>query len=181
MEKGPDILENPNKYYARRKTRAFTMNMDGSDIYALNDAGYFSHFIWKRNDVITAYGTTEDSDKRAFYEFKDKTKAYKIVDAEKMPNNGHNTYVPGSNYEWILNDTYPLGDKRTQELYLYHQPGKRRIDLGNFYEPASFKGEWRCDLHPRCTPDGKYVIFDSTHESNQRQMYMVKIEDIIKN
>jgi hypothetical protein len=96
-----------------------------------------------------------------------------------MPNNGHNTYVPGTNYDWILNDTYPQGENQIQELYLYHQPSKKRVDLGNFHEPNSFKGEWRCDLHPRCTPDGKYVIFDSTHEGNLRQMYMVKIEDII--
>ena len=179
MEKGPDILENPDKYYSKRKTRAFTMNMDGSDIYALNDSGYFSHFIWKGNEVITAFSTTEDSDKKAFYEFKDKTKEYKIINPNKMPHNGHNTYVPGTNYDWILNDTYPQGENRIQELYLYHQPSKKRVDLGNFHEPISFKGEWRCDLHPRCTPDGKYVIFDSTHEGNQRQMYMVKIEDII--
>jgi len=182
MEKGPDILENPDKYYSKpHLTRVFTINMDGSDIYALNDGGLFSHFIWKGNDVITAWAITEDSDKRAFYEFKDKTKGYKIIDPDKMPVNGHNTYVPGTNYEWILNDTYPQGEKRMQELYLYHVPTKKRIDLGNFYEPISFKGEWRCDLHPRCTPDGKYVIFDSTHEGDQRQMYMVKIEDIIKN
>jgi len=183
IEKGPDILENPDKYYSKYKTRAFTINMDGSDIYPLNDSGSFSHFIWKGNDIITAWAKTEDSDKNAFYEFKDKTKKYKIIDPKKMPSNGHNTYVPGSNYEWILNDTYPQGESRKQELYLYHQPSKRRIDLGRFYEPISFKNqissEWRCDLHPRCTPDGKYVIFDSTHEGNQRQMYMVKIEDII--
>lgn len=181
MEQGPDILENLNKYYDRRKTRAFTIKIDGSDIYALNDAGLFSHFIWKGNDIITAYGTPEDSEKIGFYDFKDKTKEYKLIDAEKMPVDGHNTYVPDTNYEWILNDTYPQGKQRTQELYLYHVPTKKRIDLGDFYEPPKFKGEWRCDLHPKCTPDGKYVIFDSTHEDNKRQMYLVKIDDIIKN
>ena len=97
-----------------------------------------------------------------------------------MTRNGHNTYVPNTNYEWILNDTYPVGKERLQELYLFHIPTKRKVSLGKFHEPARFTGEWRCDLHPRCDQQGDRVFFDSTHEGDKRQMYMVDISRIVR-
>ena len=96
-----------------------------------------------------------------------------------MTHNGHNTYVPNTNYQWILNDTYPLGDAREQELYLFHVPTGKKVALGKFHEPTKFKGEWRCDLHPRCDQAGQRVFFDSTHIGNKRQIYMVDIREIV--
>ncbi|NJN28672.1 MAG: hypothetical protein HC819_23190 [Cyclobacteriaceae bacterium] len=109
-----------------------------------------------------------------------KSKNYEIVGEEDMTQNGHNTYVPNTNDEWILNDTYPQGIERLQELYLYHVPTKRKVSLGRFHVPAQFTGEWRCDLHPRCNPQGTRVFFDSTHIGGKRQIYSINIEDIVK-
>ena len=159
------------------KTRAFTGNTDGGDLYMLTDSGYFSHFIWKTDDIITAHAAPKRGDKRAFYEFTDETNKARLIGEEKMDRNGHNTYVPGTNQEWILNDTYP-DDNREQTLYIYHVPSDRKVVLGKFYEPPQFDGEWRCDLHPKCN-DGKHVIFDSTHEGDTRQMYMVDISSVV--
>jgi Tol biopolymer transport system component len=58
---------------------------------------------------------------------------------------------------------------------LYHIPTDKRVELGRFNSPDVYKGEWRCDLHPRFSPDGKKVIIDSTHEGKGRQMYLVDI------
>jgi hypothetical protein len=57
-------------------------------------------------------------------------------------------------------------------------PTDRRIDLGQFLSPPGYTGEWRCDLHPRFSPDGKKVVIDSTHEGNGRQMYLIDIKDV---
>ena len=170
--------QNPG-FSGKYLTRAITANTDGSEIYPLNDSGGFSHFIWKGDDVIAAWARPEDSDINAFYRFFDKSKKYEIINPREMPLNGHNTYIPNTNYEWILNDTYPLGPNRLQELYLYHVPTKRRVDLGKFHEPQRFNGEWRCDLHPRSDQQGKRVFFDSTH-SGKRQMYMINIDQVVK-
>ncbi len=69
-----------------------------------------------------------------------------------MTVNGHCTYLPGN--QWILNDTYPDSD-RNQHLYLYHVESGRRVPLGSFHAPEAYRGEWRCDLHPRSSPDGR--------------------------
>ncbi len=178
MKKEPDWV---SKYVSRKHvTRAVTANVDGSGIYVLNDSGYFSHFIWKDNEVVAAWAMPEDNDREAFYRFFDKTKNYELIAPEKMPYNGHNTYVPNTNNEWILNDTYPLGEERLQHLYLFHVPTKKRVDLGSFHQPPKFYSEWRCDLHPRCDQQGKRVFFDSTHNDDQRQMYMIDIEKIVR-
>lgn len=160
-------------------TRAITANTDGSDLYALNDSGLFSHFIWKGDDTICAWASPNAGGPAGFYEFRDRSHEYLAVGAGIMTVDGHNTYVPNTNNEWILCDTYPQGDERMQELYLFHVPTQRKVSLGKFHEPEQFTGEWRCDLHPRCDQQGKRVFFDSTHLGDQRQMYMVDISGIV--
>lgn len=160
-------------------TRAITANIDGTELYPLNDSGEFSHFIWRGDDQICAWAIPDDSDEAGFYLFNDKSKIYEAVGAGIMTHNGHNTYVPNTNYEWILNDTYPQGPERLQELYLFHVPTQRKVSLGKFHEPAEYTGEFRCDLHPKTSPDGRLVIFDSTHGGDGRQIYTVNISNII--
>ncbi|MFW5774332.1 MAG: hypothetical protein ACOCWD_06590 [Tangfeifania sp.] len=65
-------------------------------------------------------------------------------------------------------------------MYLYHVPTRRKVILGEFFEPEKFQGEWRCDLHPRCDQQGNRVFFDSTHKGGKRQMYMIDIEKIVR-
>jgi len=159
-------------------TRLFTADVNGESPYMLDPSGNTSHFIWRDPQHICAW-TQPEGKKAAFYLFKDQTQEIEIVGDGKMTVNGHNTYLPNSGNAWILNDTYPDKEDRKQTLYLYHVPTDRKIVLGRFYEPPEFTGEWRCDLHPRANQDGTKVIFDSTHENNQRQMYMVDISEIV--
>lgn len=160
-------------------TRMFTANKDGKDLYVLDPSGHTSHFIWRDPQHICAWTKPADHP-WGFYLFEDKTHNFYIVGEDKMTVNGHNTYVPHTNHEWILNDTYPdqnLGRKQT--LYLYHVPTDKKVMLGRFYEPPVFRGEWRCDLHPRCNQQGTAVFFDSTHRGGKRQMYKIDIADIV--
>ena len=97
----------------------------------------------------------------------------------KAPN-GHESYIPGTNNEWMVTDTYPQGAKREQILYLVHIPTHRFIPLARLVAPNSYKGHWRCDLHPFISRDGKKVFVQSPHGGNGRQIYMVDIEKIIR-
>lgn len=161
-------------------TRMVTANLDGSDKYILDPSGNTSHFIWREPNEVCMW-TKPVGKEWGFYLLTDQTDKIKPVGENTMVVNGHNTYVPNTNYEWILNDTYPQGDERLQELYLYHVPTSRKVSLGKFHEPKAYTGEWRCDLHPRSSQDGKFVIFDSTHGGDGRQMYMVDISSIVGN
>ena len=93
-----------------------------------------------------------------------------------MTKNGHCTYLPAN--EWILNDTYPDRD-RLQHPYLFHVATGRKVPLGHFYSPPEYKGEWRCDTHPRFSPDGRMVVIDSPHTGTGRQLHLIDISGIV--
>jgi hypothetical protein len=156
-------------------TRLFTINADGSDPYVLDPLGRTSHFVWRDPKNVFAWAFHPSHGDR-FYLFHDKTRDVEVVGEEKMPVNGHNTYLPNHGNEWVLNDTYPDKERR-QHPYLYHVPSDRRFPLGHFYSPATYTGEWRCDTHPRASRDGKLVCIDSPH-NHGRQLYLIDASEI---
>ena len=91
--------------------------------------------------------------------------------------NGHQTYIPGTSNQWLVADTYPQGRSRDQIFYLYHVPTRRFVLLGRF--PSTYRGEWRCDSHPRLSRDGKLVMIDSPHGGNGRQQYLIDISQLL--
>ncbi|HEY1052960.1 MAG TPA: hypothetical protein VGE39_24490 [Prosthecobacter sp.] len=158
-------------------TRLFTATADGSDLYDLDPLGKTSHFVWRDPQHVFAWAFHPSHGDR-FYLYKDRTRQVEVVGKDKMPVNGHNTYLPGTNNEWVLNDCYP-NKQRMQIPYLYHIPTDRRVDLGQFYSPSLYTGEWRCDTHPRSSRDGKLVCIDSPH-NHGRQMYLIDVSGITK-
>ena len=166
-----------NKIRSNYTTLMFTAGVDGKDVYLLDPSGKTSHFIWKDPNHITAW-TRPVGMKQGFYEFEDRTSNIRRVGEGVMKVNGHNTFLSGTNNEWILNDTYPQGEAREQVPYLYHERTNKRIDLGRFHEPIAYKGEWRCDTHPRSSNDGKMICIDSTHGGNGRQIYLIDLKGL---
>jgi len=79
--------------------------------------------------------------------------------------------------EWLVADTYPHGPQREQILYLQHAPTGGFVLLGRF--PSTYGGEWRCDLHPRVSRDGRLIIVDSPHGGDGRQQHVIDISPIL--
>jgi hypothetical protein len=96
-----------------------------------------------------------------------------------MTLNGHNTYLPIGDGRWILNDTYPDSKTRRQTPYLYHVPTRKRYNLGHFYLAPEYSGEWRCDLHPRSSNDGRTIAIDSPHGGDGRQVWLLDVSEIV--
>ncbi len=157
-------------------TRMFTIGSDGSDPYVLDPYGKTSHFIWRDPEHVLAWAW-HPSHEEKFYLFRDQTEEAEVVAPEAMPLNGHCTYLPGN--QWILNDTYP-DEGRLQHPYLYEVASGRRVPLGHFLSPPDYTGEWRCDNHPRFSPDGKKVVIDSPHGGAGRQLYLIDISGIVE-
>jgi hypothetical protein len=155
-------------------TRMFTCKPDGTDLFVLDPYGDTSHFIWRDPAHVLAWARHPSSGNR-FYLYKDKTEEVSVVGEGVMTVNGHCTYLPGN--RWILNDTYP-DRERKQNVYLYEVATNRRVPLGHFLSPPEYTGEWRCDTHPRFSPDGKLVTIDSPHAGG-RQIYLIDIAAIV--
>jgi hypothetical protein len=159
-------------------TRMLTMGLDdGSRPYVLDPSGMTSHFIWKNDEVATMW-TRPLGLPDGFYEMTDFTDKIRRVGETKMRVNGHNTYLPAPYDEWILNDCYPDAKTSRQTVYLYHPPSDRRIDLGHFPSPGAYRGEWRCDTHPRASRDGHMIAIDSPH-SQGRQVHLLDIRELL--
>jgi Tol biopolymer transport system component len=90
-----------------------------------------------------------------------------------MPLDGHCSYSPDAARRRIANDTYPDAE-RHRTLYLYDTATGTRTDLARCYSPPELANDFRVDLHPRWSRDGRSLCFDSAHEGS-RQLYVVDL------
>lgn len=159
-------------------TRMFTASPEGKELRVIDPSGDTSHFIWRDPQHILAW-TSHPSHGFGFYLFEDRQGGtVEIVGPEAMQANGHCTYLPGN--AWILNDSYPQGEERRQQLYLYQIATHRRVELGQYPSPPAYgPAEWRCDLHPCSSPDGRSVLIESPHGGEGRQLYLVDISAVV--
>lgn len=159
-------------------TRMFTINPDGTDPFIIDPSGFTSHFVWRDPTHICAY-TKPENQVSGFYILEDKTARIEKIATDKMPVNGHQTYIPGKNNEWLMSDNYRNKTNPNQTPFLYHIPTDRRIDLGDFPAGNEYVGEWRCDLHPRSSNDGRFACIDSPHGGNGRQLYLLDLSGVM--
>lgn len=188
-------------------TRLLTANLDGSDLYLLAE-GMVSHLCWRNSRQILAWArrpsiATHARQQGLFAKplfrsvlnwarhqergwirqhvigdslllFTDRTPDVKAVGVGILMEDGHCTYSPDG--QWILTDTYP--DQHGQRtLIVYHCESRSRFDVGTF-DSSVLEGPMRCDLHPRWSPTGTEVCFDSLHEGT-RQIYVMHASSAI--
>jgi hypothetical protein len=160
-------------------TRLITSNMDGSDLRIVIPNGYASHFIWRDATHILAQAKDWLGNKEwGNFLFQDKASGIvSEIGHGVLDNGGHLSYL--NQNEWILNDTYPKGTRRIQTPHLYHIATARRIDLGHFPLPQEYKGEWRCDCHPRISPDQRWVCIDAPDGAQGRQLHLIDIQGLM--
>jgi hypothetical protein len=156
-------------------TRLITADPDGRALHVLDPHGKTSHYIWRDPRRILAWAYHPSRGEK-FYLYEDRTDRVEVVAPDVMVENGHCTYLAGGRF--VLNDTYP--DRgRLQHPYLYDLETGRRHGLGDFRSPPEYTGEWRCDTHPRSSPDGRSVAIDSPHGGEGRQLYLIDVSAIV--
>jgi hypothetical protein len=50
--------------------------------------------------------------------------------------------------------------------------------VADFFMPPEYQGEWRCDLHPRSSRNGKYVAVDAPFENTGRQVILIDVSPV---
>lgn len=162
----------------RFSTRMFSMDADGREPFVLIPHGKVSHFVWRDAQHVTAYAWYPPANDWRFCVFQDRSEQVEVIGENILRGDGHITYVAGTQDQWALNDTYP-DQQRLQHPHLFHLPTKRRVPLDHCLSPPEYQGEWRCDLHPGSSRDGRYVLFDSPHGGQGRQVYLVDISQLV--
>jgi hypothetical protein len=156
-------------------TRMFTIKRDGTGLHCVADDDMVSHFIWRNESQILAWARDVEIGNR-FFLYTDESNEKEIIGDEVLTRDGHCTYSPDG--EWICIDTYP--DKEQMQHLMLYRPSDGKMEyLGKFFRPKPETNEFRCDLHPGWSRDGRYLCIDSMHTDDQRQMYLIEVSGIV--
>ncbi|WP_216638557.1 hypothetical protein [Endozoicomonas arenosclerae] len=159
----------------RRFDRLLLSDSEGKLLKVLSDNEMVSHCCWLDNNTVLGY-LRGPSNKDAYWLIDCNTgKFTSFLDgALDQFGDGH----PSANGDYVITDTYP--DKsRMQQLILVNWKASQVRVLGEFFHGFDYTGETRCDLHPRFSPDGKTVYFDSVF-SSERKLYSMNIESVFQ-
>lgn len=156
--------------FGKKYTRLLTCDLTGKNLYNLLDEDMISHCNWKNTKEILAWAHTKEGG-NSYYLLKDKTKNRCKFGENILIKDGHPSYSPDG--KLFLTDSYPTF-KRKQEIYLGDEKGKNIKKIGEIYANLKYNNEMRCDLHPRFSPNGKYISFDGTIDK-KRQVYILEI------
>jgi hypothetical protein len=155
----------------RRFDRLMIASADGMEIKLLASNGMVSHSCWVNNNTVLSYLRGDDG-KDAYWLIDLDSGRFKRFSNKVLDElgDGH-PHVCG---EWFVTDTYP--DKsRMQKLILCNWRTNEVVEAGEFFHDFEYSGETRCDLHPRLSPDGTQVYFDSVF-SGKRQLYCLELK-----
>lgn len=157
----------------KRWTRLVTCDIDGTNIYISNTSGMVSHFDWDKEHGILAYCQVDGID--GHFIFSD----YKMESAKrvggKINSDGHQSYIPNTNY--FVTDTYP-DRRRYAKIYKINIENDAVKLIADIKSPKKYQSpdlyrHWACDLHPRVSPSGKWLCFDSVH-TGKRALCIIK-------
>ncbi len=162
------------KENSRRMSRLLTADINGDNTCILEDERTVSHYTWKTNTELLVTSSQPGSAGLQYRLYKDIHGENYVVGQNILNEDGHPSYLP--NQDYILTDTYPdkCGDRK---LLLYNTKKHTLLEIANFDSPLSFKGEVRCDLHPRLSHCGKLVCADIVYKG-KRSMVVTSIENI---
>ncbi len=151
-----------------KHTIMVTASLDSGELRLVTDLSA-SHFDWQTARTIVGWVTMNEGDH--FYRIDDATGAYELVRPDVLTRNGHNSFTKDGT--WMLTDTGP-DENDLQSLMLWNMAEERLVELGQFLAPPPYRGEVRCDMHPRWSRDETQVCFDSIHEGT-RQVYVMDV------
>jgi len=159
-----------------RNTTAFTVNKDGTNLRRCFPDGWGgSHFDWLTEDdlMITAKYKAKGDGHVLFTVDRDN---YRRLGNGLLDYDGHGAFSPDG--KWMVTDTYPSKALYEQKLYLMNMKTEAVLPLGRYVHPPVFRENGKdaaCDLHPRWSPKGDMIGFNSIH-TGQRQAYIIKLK-----
>ena len=146
-----------------QRTRLVVFDLQTNTINVSPTTGMVSHYVWNENNGIVAYCRTENVDSHVY--FQDPTMhEWKRCGYPKLNSDGHHHFIDEDTF---VVDTYP--DKyRHMKLWKVNIKTDEVTLLADVksmkqYVNPDDNHNWKCDLHPRISHDGKLACFDSTH------------------
>ncbi len=157
----------------QRKTHLFIIEMDGSGLNLLQEAGEASHPTWRsKTELFTTVNFFKDGRETKYftYDLKDGRK-YEICHP-KLNVDSHPNFSPAHSNIFV-GDTYPdyRGDRH---LYVFDIKSNEYNQIGSVYGPV-LNGIKR-DLHPRWDRRGEYICIDMPNNTNTQTISIIRYD-----
>lgn len=158
--------------YMKRWTRIMIYDLQKKTLIALPSQNSGSHYVWNHKNQIIASCIIDGNSCHVLFDMND-IDNYHIIARTILNSDGHQSFINDTSF---VTDTYP--DKyRMAKIY------KTDIETGNVellvsvyspkkFQTKDFKCHIACDLHPRVSPSGKYICFDSPR-TGKRGLYVM--------
>jgi len=161
----------------RWKTFLFTSSLDGGDAECVLPECYWqkfiSHQIWGRTPREILVDADWTGDGHSAVVFDESRRPFLARELSKSHGGmAHMVFSPDGCR--ILADSYP--DEHSEQKLVLIDAGTGKTELlGTFHHEPVPTVETRNDLHPRWSPDGRFVTVDSTHDG-KRGVYLLEFE-----
>lgn len=152
--------------YRKRTSRLMVYDLQSGEHFALPTTGMVSHYCWNNRNQIVCYCSVAEGDAHVLFDIP--SGKYRPILLNKLNVDGHQSMVNDSIF---VTDTYPDA-RRMATLWAVDMEHDVRTELAYLHSPKQFQtqDEHRhiaCDLHPRMSPDGRFVCFDSVHTGHR--------------
>lgn len=160
--------------YMKRRSVLCIYNLENKQLHVLPSQESGSHYVWNSKNQITASCILNGKSCHALFDANNLAMAQPIA-TECLNSDGHQTFVSDDKF---ITDTYP-DRRRIARLYLAEISSNKPELIGKIYSPKKFqtkdfKCHIACDLHPRMSPSGSFLCFDSPR-TGKRGIYVMKI------
>lgn len=150
----------------------YDLNNDKIITFPTQQSG--SHYVWNKNNEIIASCVLNGKSCHVLFN-PSSPDVYKIIAANILNSDGHQSFIDENVF---VTDTYP-DRRRMSKLYLVNVKEDSATLLANLYSPKQFQTRnvhchIACDLHPRISPSGHYVCFDSPR-TGKRSLYIMRL------
>jgi hypothetical protein len=144
-----------------RKTRLVIFDLVENSFFSLPTEGMVSHYVWNKNNQIIAFCRIKGIDCHCLFDIPQINK-FKTVSENHLNSDGHQSFITD---QIFITDTYPDRHRMAKLFKVNITTGASQL-LASVYSPKkfqtrNFQKHIACDLHPRVSPDQKYVCFDS--------------------
>lgn len=160
--------------YMRRYTKIMVYDLQTNKLIELPTQESGSHYVWNNKNQLLASCIINGKSCHVLYDMAD-IENYQIIAGDILNSDGHQSFITDTSF---VTDTYP--DKyRMAKIYKVDVITQEVELLVSVYSPKKFqtkdfKCHIACDLHPRVSPSGKYICFDSPR-TGERGLYIMPI------
>jgi hypothetical protein len=158
----------------KRWTRIVVYDLKLDNLIVLPSQESGSHYVWNHKNQLIASCIIGGNSRHVLFDMNNLDNC-KIIAGNRINSDGHQSFISDTSF---VTDTYP--DKhRMAKIYKVNTVTSDVELMAKIYSPKTFQTkDFRrhiaCDLHPRVSPSGKYICFDSPR-TGIRSLYIMNL------